>query len=869
MAQDSSTAIVDLQVEVLENAAGQLTGIAPEVSTPVLNHTPRFGEFFTTEMEAAVEAVLSQMTVDEKIKLVNGDVEGRGPKHRGSASIDRLGVETMVFYNGPRGYQMGLDSTLFTSGVGQAAAFDPDRVEQIAGAIAREFALGGWQVFEAPSINIIRDPLNGRNFEYFTEDPLLNYHLAGAFVRGVQRQNVVATAKHFIANNQERNRNQVNAVMDERTLHEIYLPGFKGAVDAGVLSLMTGANRVNGPHSSANPDLIHILKNDWGWPGFLYTDWNGAQDSDQAINAGLDLSMPGQPTGSFGFDRLKSLYEQGEIGEDVLTDKARRLLRGAYYSGMIPGAPVRKPAEVDRRSHHALARDTARAGMTLVKNDGGLLPLTDTDRTIAVLGPLANKRFSEQTGGSSGVRGVPYDVTALQGLTERFGADRVVHVPFSMDEVFQSLGEPYITHEDTDGQILPGFKAVYRGKDPVTGEPRETAAVEPKIEFNWEMASPNREMIRPQDFTARWTGTLRPPLSGPYTLRIEGTHIVYVELDGETVLNKHFIQHQKDLTLALEADRAYEIAISFRKPVPHIDNRLRISWIKPDAEQRVADILRRSAEAARDADVALVLIGQDHNTESEGMDRTTMRLPAYHDQLVAAVREANPRTAVVVYCGTPVSMDPWFDTVPAVVLPWLPGMENGNALADVLSGDVDFGGRSPISFPKQYTDSPAHPSRQDADKGKTILHHEGVFVGYRWFDATGIEPLIPFGHGLSTTTFAYDALQLSAKTRQPGEPLTARFTVTNTGERPGIEIPQLYVHDVKTSLPRPPHELKAFTRLELAPGQSETVTFELTDEAFAFFDPQQREWAIEPGAFELRVGRSSRDILLHAEILHD
>jgi beta-glucosidase len=828
----------------------------------VFNHAPSYNEFFTPEMEAAVESVLAEMTIDEKLKMVCGDIEGRGPKQRGSASVDRVGIGTMVFYNGPRGYQMSTQSTHFPCGTGQAASFRPELLEQIGGAIARELLSDGIQVLEAPSINIIRDPLNGRNFEYFTEDPVLNGAMTAAFVRGGQRAGAVTTAKHFIANNKETNRNQVNEVVGERALREIYLPGFKAACDAGVMSLMTGANRVNGPHASDNPALISILKKEWGWPGFLYTDWNGVQTTEPAFNAGLDLSMPGQPNGPFNLKKLRDAFDAGRIDENTADDKVRRLLRAAYFAGKLKGAPEKPSITVDVDAHHKLAYETALAGMTLVRNEQAALPITDKDKTIAVLGPLADKRFSEQTGGSSGVRGVPYDITARAGLEKRFGSGRLNAVPFSMDDVYEVIGAPTVFHLDSAGKRVPGFAARYSGKDPVTLEPAAFETTADRIEFNWEMTSPDRELLHADGFHAVWSGKLIPPVSGNYTLRLNGSQIVYLSLDGEVVMNKHFIQRDREQTLFLEAGREYDISLSLRKLGG--DSFLQFSWIRPDRAGRVDEIIQQSVDAAKQADVALVFVGLDHNTESEGMDRFTMRLPEYHDRLVEAVRAANPRTVVVAYCGTPIAMDPWFETVPAVVLPWFPGIENGNALAAVLSGDEDFGGRLPITFPKKYEDSPAHPARQPGvDKHDTIEHNEGIFVGYRWFDEKQIEPLIPFGHGLSYTTFEYSNLTVDAG----GFPVKVQVDVKNSGKRDGVEVVQLYVQDLESSLPRPPRELKGFQSIALRRGETKTVRFELCRDAFSFYSPQAGGWVLEPGGFTVLIGRSSRNTVLQQPVV--
>ncbi len=842
---------------------GPAAYVNPPVPMPVYQPKPAFDEFITPEMERTVEKVLAEMTVDEKLIMLSGDVTGRGPMTRGSAYVDRVGIDTMIFYNGPRGYgNHDKGGTLFPCGVGQAASFRPELVERIAGSVARELLSGGWQVLEAPSINIIRDPLNGRNFEYFTEDPYLNARLTAPYVRGVQREGAVATAKHLVANNKETNRNEVNAVVGERALREIYLPGFKAACDAGVLSLMTGANRVNGPHASDNPYLINILKREWGWSGFLYTDWNCAQTTVEAFDAGLDLSMPGRPTSAFSFDKLQQACKAGRLDDQALDDKVRRVLRGCYFAGTLKGSPDRPEVKVDFEAHQQTALDAALAGMTLVKNEQQALPIRDRDRRIAVVGPLAGKRFSEETGGSSGVHNTPYDISALEGLRKRFGEDRLAVVPFSMDGAYELLCAPSIYHLDANGKRCPGFLARYEGQDPASAAPAVVERSEEAIEFNWEMASPDRQALAANRFTAEWTGQLVLPESGRYTFRISGTQRAYLYLDGELVLNKRQGQSDREASVDLDAAREHEFKLVFKKLFKFRDGLIRFSWIRPDRQNLVADCLEQSVQVAADADVALVFVGLDHNTEAEGMDRHTMRLPDYHDQLVERIRAVNPRTVVVAYCGTPIAMDPWFESVPAVVLPWFPGIENGNALASVLSGDRDFGGRLPITFPKKYEDSPAHPSRQKADKFDVIEHNEGIFVGYRWYDEKSIEPLIPFGHGLSYAAFEYSNLTVDASQL----PVRVSVDVSNVAGRAGIEVVQLYVADPESRLPRPVRELKEFRSVELAAGETRTVRFELPRESFTYYDPQSPGWILEPGRFDIEIGRSSRAMVLKQSI---
>ncbi len=833
----------------------QTTQIAT-VHKPVLNAKPKYDEFFTPKMEAAVEAVLKQMTVEEKIKMLQGDIEGAAPPSRGSAAIKRLDIGSLIFYNGPRGMQTSRKSTLFPTGVAQAASFKPELVEKIGAAISTELLAAGWDVLEGPSMNIIRDPLNGRNFEYYTEDPFLNAKLTGAFITGGQRTGAINTAKHLVGNNKEQNRGQLNAVISERALQEIYLPAFKAACDAGVLSIMTGANRVNGPHASDNPDLINILKNDWGWPGFLYTDWNGVQTTKEAFDAGLDLSMPGKVNGPWMVEKLKPIVGLNAENLETLNDKVRRLLRSVYFAGKLPGSTKKPIVIVDYEKHHKLALEAAIASMVLVKNDNNILPITNKINKIAVIGPMADKKFSSETGGSSGVLGVPYDITALKGLQEQFG-DKIINVPFSINELYQNIGAPYVYHLDNDGKKIDGFLAKYSGVNPVTNEKSDVVNSTSAINFNWEMASPDRTLLSSDKFNAEWSGTLTPPVSGKYTIRIKGTQIVDLYLDGQLVSNKHFIQRLRESTMQLEGGKAYQIKLKFNKIGG--DGSIQLAWITPNAEQELNTILDKSVEAAKAADIAVVVVGLDHNTESEGMDRLTMGLQDYQDQLIERVTAANPKTVVVLYGATPIAM-PWFNKINALVLPWYAGIENGHAIASLLAGDVDFSGRMPITFPKRYEDSPAFPSRQKADKGITIEHNEGIFVGYRWYQEQKIEPLIPFGYGLSYSTYSYSKPTIT----KDGNNVTVKVLVKNTGKVAGTEVVQLYIHDQKSSFPRPPKELKGFESIHLNAGQSQFVTFNLNESSFSYFNPETHKWWLEPGSFDILIGESSTNVLQKA-----
>ena len=815
--------------------------------------------YITPQMDQTVESILSKMTLEEKVKLCTGDIEGKAPRLRGSAAVDRLGVGAMVMYNGGRGFQAGT-STLFPAVTGQAAAFEPDLVRRMAGAMAAEARAGKTDLFEAPGINIIRDPLNGRNFEYFTEDPLLNAKLAAAFVRGAQDQGVVADAKHLICNDQELNRNEVDEVVGERALREIYLPGFQGAIDAGALSIMTGANKVNGLYTSSNADLLGIIKHDFGFQGCILTDWTGVRQTVEAANAGTDLSMPGTPTGGFSAPKLLAALKEGKVSESLVTDKARRVLRAAYFAGCIVGGPPKKPGQKPGPEHTAVALEAAQKAMVLLKNERKTLPLDpDAIRTVAVLGPHADKHFPG--GGSSGVMHMDHEITAIAGIRQRLGENRVRYVPFDLDGLYQMLGDKFVkTSPAADAK--PGFRAVYEGHKPGSADKAQVERQTGEIDFNWEMASPDRQELDPVGFTCAWTGFLTPPVDGEYTFRLAGTDEPSLTVDGKKVLTKLSAAAAAEGRLRLAGGKAVPIVVTYQKRgAQGSDARVRLQWMAPGADLARNQEMQAAVDAARQTDAAVVCIGQDHSIDSEGNFRADMELPGYQVELARAVAKVNPRTVVVLYTGSPVVMEPWINDVPALLLPWYPGSENGRALASVLLGDVNPAGKLPITWPKQEADAPSSQARQKPPKHDKVLHDEGVFVGYRWYDEQKIAPQFPFGFGLSYTTFGYGPTALSAPRWQPGgQGLEATVEVTNTGQKAGAEIVQFYVREKNPAVPRPPRELKAFAKPFLQPGEKQSVRVTLDDAAFAYWDETQRRWAIHPGDFEISACASSRDV---------
>ncbi len=811
-----------------------------------------------SKLEEKVEAILSQLTLEEKVAMCLG---GGGMEFKG---VPRLNLPNMVCTDGPRGPG---PSTGFPTGVAFGASWDPALMEKAAAVMGLETRAKGATMLLAPAINILRDPLNGRFFEYFTEDPYLNSELTVAFVQGLQSTGVAASIKHYVANNRDENRNSYSSEVDRRTLEEIYFPAFKAGVQhGGAWSVMTTANRVNGEYVSDSRFLLRdVLKDGWGFDGLVITDWCGTRSTELAALAGLDVSMPFRANSPFGAPLLEAV-RAGRVPEEVIDDKARRLLRTMGRIGLLDGVAQTEGGADRKKEHYELAREAAAEGMVLLKNEGNLLPL-DPDATgkILVTGFSADRRFClPGLGGSSSIH-PPYEITALAGV-QNIAGDKVVYFP--LDDL---AGYRPITAEDLeekDGQR--GFQARYfqttRG-EPVRSRPVGPPTVtrlEPAVDFLWEMKSPDPEKIAPDFFRASFSGKIIPPVTGSYSFRLTvggGQAAAYVkEFGGAPLLMADPGRGSAVATteINLKGGEPFYLRVEFSKIQG--DAAVRLEWMPPMDETERLAAFEGLAAAAKEAHTVIVVGGLNHSVDTEGRDRTDMKFPAMQEAVIRSVAAANPRTVVVLINGSPMEIGGWIDEVPAVLEAWYPGMEGGNAIADILFGRINPSGKLPFSWPKTLADSPVHKlARQDAE---TVHYDEGVFVGYRYFDTKGVEPQFPFGHGLSYTTFEYGGLQVAPD----GDKVKVSFTVTNRGKIAGAEVAQLYVGAPEGAADRPVHELKGFRKVLLQPGETSTVEMELGPDAFATFDMEQEKWVVPPGDYTIKAGGSSRDLPLQEKV---
>ena len=805
-------------------------------------------------IEQRVEELLEKLTLNEKVSLLSGqDIWNTVP-------VKRLGIPSITMTDGPHGVRATAPEagrkmgpvTAFPTGISMGAAWNPDLVEQVGQALGEETRGMDCDILLGPCVNIVRDPRGGRNFETFSEDPYLTGRTAVAYINGVQSRGVGTSLKHYAANNYEIERFRATSNVDERTLREIYLAQFEMAVkEAQPWTVMCSYNRINGVYASQNNHLQNeILKDEWGFQGAVVSDWAANHTIFESVASGLDLEMPGPAK---YYKLLGDAVQIWQIDESAVDNAVRRVLRIVLLSGRMD-KKVSK-GSINTPAHQKLSRQLAEEAITLLKNEGGVLPLGKGVKSIAVIGPNAAEAVIEG-GGSSRVPPL-YRVSPFEALKERLDGKVKIEYESGSDNVDAPFTIPTTW-------LQGGLHGEFYEAADFSGEPIEVRDGFGS-DFWWHIAWTPLQ-IKPM--AMRWTGSLTVPENGSYKIALNHVGKVRLFLNGKPILKSeislpgtnHMFIHAETVQ-KLQAGKTYEFRMDYvryaEEDIVNYGLGIGLTFAAGKDKRQV-----RAVELAKRCDVALVFVGYPDAFESEGTDRPSIELMGKQNELIAAVAAVNPCTVVVLNAGAPVSM-PWVDQVAAVVDAYYPGMENGNAVAAVLLGKVNPSGKLPVSFPMRLEDSPAFINASYPGCRK-VNYGEGIFVGYRYYDKKDVTPLFPFGHGLSYTTFAYSNLKV-AKKAKAGEKVKVSLTVKNTGKVAGKEVVQLYVGDPKSSLPRPPKELKGFAKVALKPGQSETVNFTLDERSLAYYDPHKKAWVAEPGEFELLVGASSRDIRLKAK----
>lgn len=804
-----------------------------------------------------VDELLGQLTIDEKIALLSGSDNWH------TAPIPRLGIGAAKVTDGPngaRGDSMagGTPAVCIPAAVSLAASFDSDLVVELGELLGRETVRKQSQLLLAPTINMARHPVGGRNFECFGEDPHLTARLAVAFVEGVQRHGVGACAKHLIANDVEYRRMSASSEVDERTLREVYLAPFEAVVNHGVWSLMAAYPKLNGVHCTEHHWLLtELLRGEWGFDGMVVSDW-GATHDPAAIEAGMDLEMPGPPR-AFG-GNLRTALDQGAVTEREIDARVAQVLGFLARAGRLgdpeqPEQPEQPERFEDHPAERALVRRAGAEGMVLIRNTG-ILPLTpDAIGSVAVIGPNADPGVIFG-GGSASVR-VNTIVSPLDGIIEAFSAAQVVHAPGCLSHRYLPsversswVGNDGLTIETFDGSELAGEPVV-------TSRSRTVGTV---------LGDLRADVPDPRSWSQRWSGTLAVAESGSHRFGVFAVGPSRVLVDDIVVCDNWtsptpgdgFFQMASEEvvgTIDLDSGQQVSIVVEWAPALDELLVGLRFGHLPPTDEQRLFD---DAVAAAVVADLAVVVVGLNADWETESHDRPMFGLPGRQDELVRTVAAANPNTVVVVNTGAAVDL-PWLDDVPAAVLSWYPGQEFGGALADVLTGIREPGGRLPVTFPFRVEQGPT--GLDVPGDGEHIHYREGLFIGHRWYDARGIEPRLPFGYGLSYTTFSM------------GDPVVVEESgsavieveVINTGTRHGKAVIQGYVEPPPGAHTRPVRSLCTFAVARLDAGERTTVRLELESRAFAIWTANGG-WHTPPGSYVVHLGWSSRELPVSAAV---
>lgn len=814
-------------------------------------------------VEARVQRLLDQLTLDEKLLLLGGKPGQAGPQANSAVfGVPRVGLPELRMADGPMGVHWWCDaSTAYPALIAAAASFDSELWYAMGRALGRDCRARGVHILLAPGVNIYRHAYCGRNFEYAGEDPFLSSRVAVGYIQGVQDQGVAATVKHLACNFMEYARHTASTDVDERTLHEIYLPAFKAAVtEGGSGALMTAYNLVNGVHCSEHPGLIlDILKGQWQFDGVVMSDWLSTYSVAPAANAGLDIEMP--TADMFTADNLKAALAAGEVSQATIDDKVRRLIRLAACFGWLDHEQQDESIPYEDPETAAVALEVARRGIVLLKNEGGALPLDKSaPLTIAVLGPYAHPAV---IGGGGSSLTPPHRATSLlDGLSAVAPNVELLHAP-GPDPNPQRGAFGSSRFECDHG---PGLWAEYFDNNGLTGAPL-VARVDERVDFHWGVR-PGAEGITEKLFSVRWTGRIRPEETGTHAFYSRSHDSQYrVLVDGKPVIDTWSVPRNGPLRgeLWLEAGKAYAFSIEYRKT--RFSSGMHVGWEHTDGG---AAETARAVALARRADLAIVTVGWDNVSEAEGFDRDFEMSPLLETMLleVAAVQ---PNTIVVITAGGNLDMSRWIDRVRGVLHAFYPGQTGGQALAEIVFGDVNPSGKLPATFEKRAQDRGSFSSYFDEDGDDRVALTDGIFSGYRFFDQNGVEPRFAFGFGLSYTSFDLAELTLSAPRLSVAEltsggALGVSVRVTNTGARAGAEVVQVYVRDTASRLPRPPKELKGFARVALEPGASGLARVELGLSAFEYYDPEAHRWVLEPGEFEILVGTSAGDIRSRASL---
>ena len=799
----------------------------------------------TQEHKDRAAAIVKQMTLEEKIDYIGGHDSWY------VRAIDRLGLPAVRMADGPQGVRNNTRSTLYPSGVAAAATWDTELIQQMGVSLGKDARARGVHILLGPGANIYRSPLCGRNFEYFGEDPFLAGEIATAYIKGVQSMGVMACIKHFAGNNQEWARHSVSSDIDERTLNEIYFPAFEKAVKEGhVATIMTSYNLLNGVHASESKYLNQeVLRGQWGFDGFVMSDWTSCYSPVNVARWGVDLEMPYAKC--VKPELIKKLVEQGVIDERALDAKCQNIIQTIFAFEFDKREQLDKSFPENNPECDAVAHKLSQSAIVMLKNEENLLPIKKGK--VVVCGPNANKIV---TGGGSGF------VTPLHACSV---AEGMATMGKNIKSTFVSMGDvlkpvPGVVYADKE-MTKKGIAAEYYTNAELEGKPFQSFITD-KVGIDDNKFGAHNDMVK---VSTRHTFYYKPEKDESYHFSVCTNDGYRCYLNDKLVMRDRWHKSSTQegyMMLEMKAGQVYKFELQHQNLAGSI-------YADMSFESTVITDIP-NAEAIKAADCVVVCLGHSNRTEKENYDRT-FELPRGQVEYLHKVLKHNKNVVVVLNGGGAIEMASWMNDVKAVLMVWYPGQQGGLAISEIITGKISPSGKLPISIEAKLEDNPSaanYHENVDRIRSKDINPHsrveyrEGIFMGYRGYEKSGVKPLFPFGFGLSYTSFDYSNLEIKAE----GKEFIVSFDIKNSGKMAASEVAQVYVGDDECSLVRPAKELKGFTKVYLKAGESKRVSVRLDEEAFRFFDPIERKFKVEAGSFTVKVGTSSADIRLTGKL---
>ena len=799
----------------------------------------------TQEHKDRAAAVVKQMTLEEKIAYIGGHDSWY------VRAIDRLGLPAVRMADGPQGVRNNTRSTLYPSGVAAAATWDTELIEQMGVSLGKDSRARGVHILLGPGANIYRSPLCGRNFEYFGEDPFLAGEIATAYIKGVQSMGVMACIKHFAGNNQEWARHSVSTDVDERTLNEIYFPAFEKAVKEGhVATIMTSYNLLNGVHASESKYLNQeVLRGQWNFDGFVMSDWTSCYSPVNVARWGVDLEMPYAKC--VKPELIKKLVEQGVIDERALDQKCQNIIQTIFAFEFDKREQLDKTLPENNPECDAVAHKLSQAAIVMLKNENNFLPIKKGK--VVVCGPNADKIV---TGGGSGF------VTPLISFSV---ADAMATIDKKIKSTFVSMADsqkptPGVVYADKE-MTKKGIAAEYYTNAELQGEPFQSFITD-KVGIDDNKFGAHNDMV---NVSTRHTFYYKPEKDEAYHFSVCTNDGYRCFINDKPVMSNRWHKSSSQegyMLLEMKAGQTYKFELQHQNLSGSI-------YADMSFEATVVEALPNEA-AIKAAECVVVCLGHSNRTEKENYDRT-FELPRGQVEYLNKITALNKNVVVVLNGGGAIEMASWMNDVKAILMAWYPGQQGGLAISEIITGKISPSGKLPISIEAKIEDNPCsanYHENVDRIRSKEINPHsrveyrEGLFMGYRGYEKSGVKPLFPFGFGLSYTTFEYSNLDIKAE----GKEFVVSFDIKNTGKVAAAEVAQVYVSDDVCSLVRPEKELKGFDKVYLKAGETKRVSVRLDDESFRFFDPIERQFKVEAGDFTIKVGSSSADIRLTGKL---